>query len=119
MKVLYIGYYKENSDWGRITENNILALDAAGVDVVCRSINLSQPRKISGRLAEIEQKDLSDCDFCIQHVFPDHLVGSKKFKKKYDQAGTMAAYQGKDPHDDNKWEEKAERFAKQELSKWM
>lgn len=81
MKVLYIGYYKEDSDWGRITENNILALDAAGVDIVCRSINLSRPRKISGRLAEIEQKDLSDCDFCIQHVFPDHLVGSKKFKK--------------------------------------
>ena len=26
----------------------------------------------------------------------------KKFKKKYDQ-GTMP-YQGKDPHDDNKWE---------------
>ena len=31
----------------------------------------------------------------------------------------MAAYKGLDPHDDNKWEEKAEKFAKQEISKWM
>mgnify|MGYP007000246276 len=23
------------------------------------------------------------------------------------------------PHDDNKWEEKAERFARKELSKWL
>ena len=39
--------------------------------------------------------------------------------KKYTQAGTMAVDGGVDPHDDNKWEEKAERFAKRELPKWM
>jgi len=39
--------------------------------------------------------------------------------KKYTQAGTMAQFDGLDPHDDNKWEEKAERFARRELSKWM
>ena len=43
----------------------------------------------------------------------------KKFMKKYTQAGTMAAYDGLDPHDDNKWEEKAEKFARRELSKWL
>jgi len=31
----------------------------------------------------------------------------------------MATYKGLDPHDDNKWEEKAERFAKKELYKWL
>ena len=31
----------------------------------------------------------------------------------------MANYRGLDPHDDNKWEEKAEKFAKKELSKWL
>ena len=31
----------------------------------------------------------------------------------------MATYHGLDPHDDNKWEEKAERFARKELSKWL
>ena len=55
----------------------------------------------------------------IKHALDAKRLGTKKFIKKYTQAGTMAAYDGLDPHDDNKWEEKAERFAKQELSKWM
>ena len=55
----------------------------------------------------------------IKHALDAKRLGTKKFIKKYTQAGTMAQYDGLDPHDDNKWEEKAERFAKQELSKWM
>ena len=31
----------------------------------------------------------------------------------------MANYQGLHPHDDNKWEEKAEKFAQKELHKWL
>jgi glycosyltransferase involved in cell wall biosynthesis len=81
MKVLYIGYYKENSDWGKLTSNNILALDSAGVDVACRAISLGVDRQISGRLEELEKKSIDDCDLCIQHVFPDNMVGSNKFKK--------------------------------------
>jgi len=46
-------------------------------------------------------------------------LGVKKYIKKYVQAGTMANYDGLDPHDDNKWEEKAEKFAKKELRKWL
>ena len=46
-------------------------------------------------------------------------LGVRKYIKKYTQAGTMATYKGLDPHDDNKWEEKAERFARRELSKWL
>ena len=41
MKVLYIGHYKEDSGWSRAAINNILALDAAGVNVVCRDIKLT------------------------------------------------------------------------------
>ena len=44
---------------------------------------------------------------------------NKLIAEKYVQAGTMATYKGLDPHDDNKWEEKAERFAKKELYKWL
>ena len=55
----------------------------------------------------------------IKHALDAKRLGKKKFIKKYTQAGTMAAYDGLDPHDDNKWEEKAERFAKRELSKWL
>ena len=43
----------------------------------------------------------------------------KNYLKKYTQAGTMAAYDGLDPHDDNKWEEKAENFAKAEIRKYI
>jgi len=55
----------------------------------------------------------------IQHALDADRLGVRKYLKKYTQAGTMANYQGLDPHDDNKWEEKAERFARKELSKWM
>ena len=55
----------------------------------------------------------------IKHALDAKRLGVRKYIKKYVQAGTMATYHGLDPHDDNKWEEKAERFAKKELSKWM
>ena len=55
----------------------------------------------------------------IGHALDADRLGKSKFMKKYTQAGTMAAYDGLDPHDDNRWEEKAERFAKKELSKWL
>ena len=55
----------------------------------------------------------------IGHALDAKRLGVKKYMKKYVQAGTMATYKGLDPHDDNKWEEKAERFAKREISKWM
>ena len=55
----------------------------------------------------------------IGHALDAKRLGVRKYIKKYTQAGTMAAYDGLDPHDDNKWEEKAEKFAKKELSKWM
>ena len=36
---------------------------------------------IHPRLLELEKKDSSGCDVCIQHVLPHHLVGSKAFRK--------------------------------------
>ena len=55
----------------------------------------------------------------IKHALDAKRLGVKKYIKKYTQAGTMANYDGLDPHDDNKWEEKAEKFAKQELHRWL
>ena len=55
----------------------------------------------------------------IGHAIDAKRIGVKKYIKKYTQAGTMAAYHGLDPHDDNKWEDKAENFAKKELHKWL
>jgi hypothetical protein len=55
----------------------------------------------------------------IRHAQDAYRLGVKKFMKKYTQAGTMAAYDGLDPHDDNKWEERAERFAEKEVKKYL
>tara|TARA_B100000287_G_scaffold406973_1_gene431958 strand:- start:798 stop:1295 length:498 start_codon:yes stop_codon:yes gene_type:complete len=55
----------------------------------------------------------------IKHALDAKRLGRDKFIKKYTQAGTMAAYDGLDPHDDNKWEKKAEEWAKRELRKWL
>ena len=49
----------------------------------------------------------------IGHALDAYRLGIRKYIKKYTQAGTMAA------HDDNKWEEKAEKFAKREISRWI
>ena len=55
----------------------------------------------------------------IQHALDADRLGIRKFMKKYTQARTMANYQGLDPHDDNKWEERAERFAEREVKKYL
>jgi len=55
----------------------------------------------------------------IQHALDADRLGKRKFIKKYNQAGTMAVHGGLDPHDDNKWEEKAERFAEKEIKKYL
>ena len=54
----------------------------------------------------------------IHHAKMAKRYGKKKFLNMYNQAGTMAAHHGLDPHDDNKWEDKAESFAKQNFKTW-
>lgn len=81
MKVLYIGYYKENSEWGKMATNFILSMQAAGIEVVPKAIALSGSRQVGSTIEELEKGNVEDCDICIQHVFPDHFVGSEKFKK--------------------------------------
>ena len=53
----------------------------------------------------------------IKHALDAKRLTPKKFKKKYDQAGTMAVYHGKDAHSDNKWEKLAEKCAQAEYKK--
>tara|TARA_B100001564_G_scaffold359318_1_gene380622 strand:- start:6387 stop:7151 length:765 start_codon:yes stop_codon:yes gene_type:complete len=53
----------------------------------------------------------------IKHALDAKQLGTRKFMKKYTQAGTMAQYKGLDPHDDNKWEERAERWARNEFKR--
>ena len=55
----------------------------------------------------------------IAHALDAKNLGVKKFVKKYTQAGTIAAHGGLDPYDNNKWEKRAENWAKREIKKWM
>jgi glycosyltransferase involved in cell wall biosynthesis len=81
-KVLYISHNLQNTGWGRAARENILALDAAGVDVVWRPIHLNgDSYKPEGRYAELAEKDIDDADYCIQHVLPQFLSYDGRFKK--------------------------------------
>lgn len=81
MKVLYLGHYKEQTGWGQAAIDNILALDAAGVDVVCRNIDLTGKRETPEALVKFEMKECYDATHCIQHVLPHYLVGTDNYKK--------------------------------------
>jgi hypothetical protein len=46
-------------------------------------------------------------------------MGAKKYEREYIQAGEEAEQKGRDFHDDNEFEEQAERWAQKEYSrKW-
>ena len=82
MKLLYIAHYREFGGWSQAATDQMLALDSAGVDVVCRNITLTADRQdIHPKILEFEKKSSADCDVCIQHVLPHHIVGTGGFKK--------------------------------------
>ena len=73
MKVLYINNYKDGTGWANAGINNILALDAAGVEVVPRAITFNSAKgECPSRITELEDNSINDCDVCIQHTLP-HL----------------------------------------------
>ena len=55
----------------------------------------------------------------IHHAKERKRMGVSKYEKEYQKAGDLAVHKGKDFHDDNKFEEIAERWAKKELFIWM
>ena len=46
-------------------------------------------------------------------------MGKRKYEDEYQKAGDTAVNKGKDFHDDNAFEEKAEDWAKKEVKKWI
>jgi glycosyltransferase involved in cell wall biosynthesis len=74
MKVLFIGVYRDGTGWGQAAVDYILAMDAAGIDVVCRPVKLNSAiTPIPERVIELEQKPLKGANICIQNVLP-HLM---------------------------------------------
>jgi len=54
----------------------------------------------------------------IKHALDRKRLGVKKYEKLYTMAGEIAVQKGKDFHDDNKFEEEAEKWGRREYSKW-
>jgi len=82
MKVLYISNYKDGTGWGNAAADYILAMDTAGIDVVCRSIRFNEERgEVHPRILELERKSTRHSDVCIQHLLPHMLDYNGRFKK--------------------------------------
>jgi glycosyltransferase involved in cell wall biosynthesis len=82
MKVLYIGYYRDGSGWAQAAQDWILALDAAGVDVVPRAYQLNNANPdIPERIEELAEKSDKNCDVVIQHLLPHHMDYNGHFAK--------------------------------------
>ena len=55
----------------------------------------------------------------IDHATDRKTMGAKKYEREYQAAGDDAVNKGRDFHDDNAFEEKAEKWARKEYSrKW-
>jgi len=82
MKVLYVGCYRDGTGWGQAATDYILAMDAAGINVVPRPVKLNQTQiAVPERIVELEQRDSSGASVCIQHVLPHMMEYSSKFDK--------------------------------------
>ena len=80
-KVLYIGHYRDGTGWGNAALNNILALDAAGVDVVPRAITYeASDSPYPDRIKQLENKSTDDCDVVIQHTLPCNYWYDSNYK---------------------------------------
>ena len=55
----------------------------------------------------------------IDHATDRKTMGAKKYEKEYQKAGEVAIQNGGDFHDDNAYEEKAEKWARSEVKKWL
>jgi len=54
----------------------------------------------------------------IKHALDAKKMGKKRYEKAYQKAGDIAVNKGRDFHDDNEFEEKAENWGKKEYLKW-
>ena len=78
-----IGHFSEPSGWGQAARDYLLAMDAAGIDVVPRTCFLGPAGRVQlpERLLELEAKSSAGCDVCIQHVLPHQMRYDGNFKK--------------------------------------
>ncbi len=81
MKVLMIAPYRDGTGYGHAAIDNILAMDAAGIDIVPRPIKLNNhTANIPDRIVQLENKSTKGCSIVIQHTLPSMMEYSGHFK---------------------------------------
>lgn len=83
MKVLFISnYYDGTTGWSHAAQNYIMAMDAAGINIVPRPIKLnSVDGQVPQRIRELEQQSTKDCNIVIQKVLPHMMTYDGNFEK--------------------------------------
>lgn len=82
MKVLFVSNCRDQSGWAFAAQDYALAMDAAGIDVVVRTIKLNPINgEVYPRVLELEKKSDKNCDVVIQKVLPHMMSYNGKFKK--------------------------------------
>lgn len=78
--MLWLGVYRDGTGWAESAIRYILALDTAGVDVVCRPIRLNDAQvPIPERILELEARPSRGCDVVIQHILPHMMDYNGRF----------------------------------------
>ena len=74
-----------DTGWGHAAINDILALDAAGVEVVPRQLvhhaDYESTVELPERIQELADNDDGNCDICIQQMLPEFMEYSGRFEK--------------------------------------
>ena len=74
MKVLWVGPYRDNTGYGSASCDYVLALDEAGVDVVCRPLKLNDRNYDPGlRLRQLESGESGRLTHVVQHCLPHQM----------------------------------------------
>jgi glycosyltransferase involved in cell wall biosynthesis len=75
MKVAYLAPIFDGTGYAEAAVQYILALDLAGIDVVPRSIKMTNTTgDVPDRIKELEQNDTNNVDAIIQHNLPSEFV---------------------------------------------
>ena len=80
MKILYTGVYRDFTGYGYAATNYILALDAAGINIVCRPIKLNDRQgEVPERILELESKNPYGANIFIQNLLPHMFTYDGRF----------------------------------------
>lgn len=75
MKVCWIGPYRDGTGYSKASIEYIMALDAVGVDVVCRPVKMTPTSgEIPDKIKELESKSVYDVDVVVQHNLPSEIL---------------------------------------------